>query len=102
MILKFNSPVTIVQFLDIFPFWAKMKTVIMASCDDFCKKFLSQSQVHELKFYVKNLYEKFIWKMFIFLISFITFLNLNIIKAKYEKGKISVPGELRIDQLFSH
>ena len=46
--LNFNSPGTIVQFLDIFPFWAKMKTVIMASCDDFRKKFLFQSQVHEL------------------------------------------------------
>ena len=44
----FNSPGTIVQFLDIFPFWAKMKSVITASCDDFCKNFLSQSQVHEL------------------------------------------------------
>ena len=29
------------------------------------------------------------------MISIITFLNLKIIKAKYEKGKISVPGELR-------
>ena len=28
------------------------------------------------------------------MISIITFLNLKIIKAKYEKGKISVPGEL--------
>ena len=45
---KFNSPGTIVCWTDFFPFWAKMKTIIMASCDDFCKKFLSQSQVHEL------------------------------------------------------
>ena len=37
-----------------------------------------------------------LWKMFIFLISVITFLNLSKVKAKYEKGKISVPGELRL------
>ena len=43
-----NSPGTIVCWTDIFPFWAKIKTVIMASCDGFCKKFLSQSIVHEL------------------------------------------------------
>ena len=42
-----NSPGTIVHSVDIFPFWAKMKTVITASCDDFCENFLSRNQEHE-------------------------------------------------------
>ena len=33
---------------DIFPFWAKMKTDITASCDEFCKNFLSQNHDHEI------------------------------------------------------
>ena len=43
-----NSPGTIVHSVDIFPFWAKMKTVITASCDDFCKNFRSRNQVHDV------------------------------------------------------
>ena len=31
----------------IFPFWAKMKTVIAASCDDFSKNFRTRNQDHE-------------------------------------------------------
>ena len=46
--ITFNSPGTIVHSVDIFPFWAKMKSVITALCDDFCRNFLSQSQVHVL------------------------------------------------------
>ena len=42
---------------------------------------------------IKSMAFSFI-KIFIILISFITFLNLSKVKAKYEKGKISVPGEL--------
>ena len=30
-----------------FPFWAQMKIIITASCDDFCMKFLSRNQVYE-------------------------------------------------------
>ena len=35
--LRLNSSVTIIQFLDIFPFLAKMEIVITASSVDFCK-----------------------------------------------------------------
>ena len=65
---SFNSPGTIVHSVDIFPFWAKMKSFITAS------------------------WTLVLWKMFLFLISFIIFLNLSKVKAKYEKGKISVSG----------
>jgi len=43
---NFNSPGEIVHSVDIFPFWAKIKTVNTASCDDFCKNFLSRNQDH--------------------------------------------------------
>ena len=42
-----NSPGAIGVFNAIFPFWAKMKIVITASCDDFCKNFLSRNQVYK-------------------------------------------------------
>ena len=47
-ILTFNSRVPNVLSKAFFPFWAKMKIVITAPCDDFCKKFLSRNQHHEL------------------------------------------------------
>ena len=31
----------------IFSFWAKIKTVITATCDDFCKNFLTRNQDHQ-------------------------------------------------------
>ena len=80
---SFNSPGTIVHSVDIFPFWAKMKSFITASCNWFLQK---------LSLPKSSSWTIVLWKMFIFLISFITFLNLSKVKAKYEKGKISVSG----------
>ena len=39
-----------------FPFAAKMETVITASCDDFCERFLTRNQDHKLQCYQKYVY----------------------------------------------
>ena len=41
-----NSPGANGVLNAIFPFWAKMKTVIAASCDDFSKNFRTWNQDH--------------------------------------------------------
>ena len=43
----FNSRGTNGVLNAIFPFWAKMKTVIMASSDDFSKNFRTRNKDHE-------------------------------------------------------
>ena len=46
-VISFNSPGANGVLNAMFPFWAKLKIVITASCDDFCKNFLSRNQVYK-------------------------------------------------------
>ena len=45
-VISFNSPGANGVLNAIFPFWAKMKTVFTASCDDFSKNFRTWNQDH--------------------------------------------------------
>ena len=85
--VELNSPVTIVYLVDNFPFWAKILTDISATYYQF-GKFIS---------YPKSGSVSLVFSIvFIFLISVISWENANKQKAKYEKGKITVTGELML------
>ena len=81
------SPVTIVYWVDNFPFWAKILTDISATNYHFWK-FISYPKSGSVLLVFSF--------VFIFLITVISWENANKQKAKYEKGKISVTGELNI------
>ena len=86
VIFTFNSPGTIVCSTDNFPFWAKILTDITPTYYRFWK----------LISYLKSRTSFLVLLAVIrFLISFITWENASKQKSKYEKGKSSVPGELR-------
>ena len=83
--LALNSPGTIVCSTDNFPFWAKILTDFSSTSYHFWK-LISYSNSGQLVLVLWNVIR--IW------ISVITWENSAKQKAKYEKGKSSVPGEL--------
>jgi len=83
--IGFNSPVPNGVSKAIFTFWAKIKTVITASCDDFCINFPTRNQDNQCLF-IKSIYICHIICSY--------FLSLAWTRAKYEKEKSSGTWEL--------